>query len=272
MKKIVLLSLFLMSMATAFAQETYFVTVVKGSVSKADGSAIKPGSKLSTADKVSMGSKESLLILLHPSKGRIVVSPQAATPSKDNKFVLLVKDFLDLNQQQVRLSSRTLDDAPLSLEDYFKTDAEINSNFLIIDTLTVRLPRSYTNADNKENFFFLQLSGAKTSNHKLLCRNNMLYITKADISFADGVYKKADGQLNLGYIENYSGDKKVKFITLIEPAFTTREEVAVVVAAIKKPLKGRPEKEILAEICTQLYYQYGKPDEQAVKAIYNTLK
>lgn len=272
MKKIVLLSLLMMSIATGFAQETYFVTVVKGSVSKADGSAIKPGSKVSTADKVNMGTKESLLILLHPSKGRIVVSPQAAKPSKDNKFVLLVKDFLELNQQQVRLSSRTLDDAPLSLEDYFKTDRDINSTVLIIDTLKVKLPRSYTNVDNKENFFFLQLSGTKTSNHKLQCRNNMLYITKDDISFNDGLYKKSDGQLNLGYIENYSTDKKVKFVIPVEPVFISKEECSSTIKTIKKTLKGKPEKEILQEVYAQTYYLYGKPDELALKEIYDSIK
>lgn len=272
MKKFVLLSLILMSIITCFAQETYFVTVVKGSVTKADGSAIKPGNKVSTADKVSMGTKESLLILLHPSKGRIVVSPQAASQAKDNKFVLLVKDFLDLNQQQVRLSSRTLDNMPLSLEDYFKTDAEINSYFLVIDTLKVRLPLAYATVDNKDNFFFLQLSSAKPVNHKLQCRNNILYITKEDISFNDGMYKKVDGQLNLGYVENYSSDKKVKFITPVEPVFINKEECGNVIRVIKKTLKGKPEKEILEEVYQQLYYQYGKPDEQALKEIYSSIK
>lgn len=272
MKKIVFISLLLLCLTNCFAQESYFVTVVKGSVSKADGSAIKPGAKLLLTDKVSLGTKESLLILLHPSKGRIVVSAQAANPSKDNKFVLLIKDFLNLNQNNVRLSSRTLDDMPLSLEDYFKTDPEINSSFLVIDTLKVRLPRSYSTVDNKENFFFLQLSGAKTSNHKLLCRNNMLYITRDDISFTDGLYKKADGQLNLGYIENYSGDKKVKFITLIEPAFISREECINTIQAIKKALKGKTEKEILEEVYAQIYYLHGKPDEQAIKEIYSSIR
>lgn len=272
MKRPVILLLLLMSMATGFAQESYFVTVIKGSVSKADGSAIKPGAKLLLTDKVSLGTKESLLILLHPSKGRIVVSAQAATASKDNKFVVLVKDFLNLNQSNVRLSSRALEDMPLSLEDYFKTDPEINSSFLVIDTLKVRLPRAYGTVDNKENFFFLQLSGAKTSNHKLLCRNNMLYITKDDISFADGLYKKSDGQLNLGYVENYSGDKKVKFITPIEPAFISREACADAIRIIKKALKGRPEKEISEEAYAQIYYLYGKPDEQAIKEIYSSIK
>ena len=272
MKKFSLILLFLMCIATGFAQESYFVTIVKGSVSKADGSAVKPGSKLLLTDKVSLGTKESLLILLHPSKGRIVISAQTATASKDNKFILLIKDFLELSQNSVRLSSRNLDDAPLSLEDYFKTDADINSNYLIIDTLKVKLPRAYAKADNKENFFFLQLSSAKPVNHKLQCRNNILYITREDILFGDSLYKKADGQLNLGYIENYSGDKKVKFITPIEPVYITKETCRDAIRLIKKTLKGKPEKDIMQEVYAQLYYLYGKPDEQAVTEIYRSIK
>lgn len=272
MRKTILLFLVLLSMITAFAQESYFVTVVKGSASKADGSVIKPGSKLLLTDKVSLATKESLLILLHPSKGRIVVSAQAAAPAKDNRFVVLVKDFLDLNQNNIRLSSRTLDDMPLPLEEYFRTDAEINSNILVIDTLKLRLPRAYAAVDNKEHFFFLQLSAPKPSNHKLLCRNNMLYISQDDLQFGDSLYKKTDGQLNLGYIENYSADKKVNFITPLQPVYISKETCRDLISIIKKTMKGRPEKEILNEINTQLYYQYGKPDELAVKAIYDTVK
>jgi hypothetical protein len=272
MKKFVLVPLLLFCIATCFAQESYFVTIVKGSVSKADGLAIKPGSKLLLTDKVSLGTKESLLILLHPSKGRIVISPQAAASTKDNKFVLLIKDFLDLNQKNVRLSSRTLDDMPLSLEDYFKTDADINSNVLVVDTLKVKLPRAYINTDNKEHFFFLQLSSAKPVNHKLQCRNNILYITKEDIFFKDSMYKKSMGQLNLGYMENYSGSKNVKYIAVIEPVFITKETCSNNISLIKKTLKGKAEKEILQEVYTQMYYLYGKPDEQALKEIYSSIK
>lgn len=272
MKRFALLSLLFLCIATCFAQENYFVTIVKGSVSKADGSVIKPGSKLLLTDKVNMGSKESLLILLHPSKGRIVVSAQGATASKDNKFVLLIKDFLDLNQQNVRLSSRTLGDEPLSLEDYFKTDVDINSNCLVIDTLKVKLPRGYANVDNKENFFFLQLSSAKPVSHKLLCRNSMLYITKEDIFFNDSLYKKSAGQLNLGYIQDYSGNKNVKLITSVEPVYITKETCSNAIGVIKKTLKGKPQKEILQEVYAEMYYLYGKPDEQALKEIYSSIK
>lgn len=272
MKRSVWLLALLLFIKFTSAQENYFVTVVKGSVNKTDGSPVKPGSKLTTADKVTMGSKESLLILLHPSKGRIVISPQTATASKDNRFVLLVKDFLQMNQQQVRLSSRTLDETPLSLEDYFRTDAEMNSRILLIDTLAVRLPRMYAAADNKENFFFLQLAAAKTANHKLLCRNNMLYITRDDILFGDSLYKKTDGQLNLGYIQNYSADKRVSFISPIEPVYISKEVCRDLILLVRKTLKGKPDKEILNEVNAQLYYQFGKPDELAVEKIYLTVK
>jgi hypothetical protein len=272
MIKFVITSLFLLCMVNSFAQENYFVTIVKGSVSKLDGSIIKPGSKLLLTDKVSMGSKESLLILLHPSKGRIVVSPQSASAAKDNKFVLLIKDFLDLNQKNVRLSSRTLGEMPISLEDYFKTDPDVNNNFLVVDTLKVKLPLAYANTDNKENFFFLQLSGTKTVNHKLQCRNNMLFITKEDIFFNDSLYKKSIGQLDLGFIENYSGSKNVKFIIQFEPLYITREACIDIISVIKKTLKGRSEKEILEEVYTEIYYLYGKPDEQMIKEIYSSAK
>ncbi len=272
MKKFLLLPLLLLCLATSFAQESYFVTIVKGSVSKADGSAIKPGSKLLLTDKVRLGTKESLLILLHPSKGRIVVSPQATAPTKDNKFVLLIKDFMELSQKSVRLSTRTMEDMPMPLQDYFETDEEINTKFLIIDTLKVKLTRAYVNTDNKENFFFLQLSSAKPVNHKLQCRNNILYITREDIFFKDSLYKKTDGELNLGFMENYSKNKNAKYIAVVEPVFITKETCGNAIAVIKKTLKGKPEKDILQEVYTQLYYMYGKPDERAVKEIYSSIK
>lgn len=268
---LLIVSLFICT-ATSFAQDSYFVTIVKGSVLKADGAAVKPGSKLMITDKVSFGTKESLLILLHPSKGRIVVSAQNATASKDNKFVLLVKDFLELSQNNVRLSSRSLDDAPLSLADYFTTDPDINSNFLIIDTLKVKLPRAYAKADNKEHFFFLQLLSAQPVNHTLDCRNNMLYITRQDILFADSLYKKSDGQLSLGFVENYSGNKKTKIITKIQPVYITKKACGSTIKLIKKTLKGKPEKDILEEIYAQLYFLYGKPDEKAVQEVYSSIK
>jgi hypothetical protein len=258
---------------TGFAQDSYFVTIVKGSATKTDKAAIKPGSKLLVTEKINLGSKESMLVLLHPSKGRFVVTAQNAKESKDNMFTVLIKDFLELHEQNVRLSSRAIDEYMVSLEDYFRTDPSINSRFLIIDTLRVQLPgRNYTKADNKENFFFLQLVAPKPVNHKLKAENNSLIITREDIVFKDSLYNKTMGQLNLAYIENYSGDRKIKLITSLEPAFITRAECSEVIRGIRTALKDSPDKEILKELLTQIYYAYGKPDENTLTEIYRTTK
>ena len=273
MKRYILIPLLSLWLGAALAQESYFVTIVKGSVSRADGSGIKPGSKLLLTDKVVLGSKESLLILLNPTRGRFVVSPPADAAAKDNKFLLLIKDNLMLHAKNVRLSSRAIDENAMSLEEYFSTNPDINSKQLIIDTLKIKLHgRTYVNADNKENFFFLQLAGPKPVNHKLLVKDNTLLITKEDISFNGALYDKTAGQLKLGYIENYSGEKKAKMITTLEPAFITREDCSNVISGISEALKGKTKSEILKEIFTQVYYLYGKPDEQTIADIYSSIK
>ncbi|MBK8609205.1 MAG: hypothetical protein IPL84_04485 [Chitinophagaceae bacterium] len=272
MKKYFLTTVLLFLLASCFAQDTYFVTVVKGTAFKADGSAIKPGTKLLLADKVNLGSKESVLILLHPAKGRFVVSSQNAKATADNKFVILVKDFLELHAKNVRLSSRAIDEAPVSLEAYFKTDPAINNKFLVIDTLRVKLPgRTYTNVDNKVNFFFLQLVAAKPVNHKLLVRDKTLLITREDLVFNNTLYSRSAGELNLGYLENYTTDKKTRLIVAIEVAFMSKEECIDIMRGIRQAMSGAPDNEILKEIYTQIYQMYGKPDEQKLIDMYNRL-
>ena len=100
----------------------------------------------------------------------------------------------------------------------------------------------------------------------------MLYITRQDILFADSLYKKSDGPLSLGFVENYSGNKKTKIITQIQPVYITKKDCSNAIKLIKKTLKGRPEKDILEEIYAQLYFRYGKPDERAVNELYSSIK
>ena len=273
MKKYLLLSLLLICLGAAKAQDNYFVTVIKGDVSRADGSRISNGAKIQLTEKLVFGGREALLILLHPSKGRFILSPAKAPASKSKSFTVLVKDYLQIHAQNQRLSSRALDDEFISLEDRFKTDSSINSKLLIIDTLRTRLPGpEFRGIDNEENFFFLQLVATKPVNHKLSVEDNSLMITLADIIFNDKLYNKSDGQLNLGFIRNYSTDKKTKLVSVIEPAYMSSEECTSIIKGIKTSLKGKPEKEILKEIYTQLYYIYGKPDQLIIEQLYHNLK
>ena len=93
------------------AQDSYFVTVIKGAVTKVDGAVLKTGAKITLEEKLVFTNKESLVILLHPAKGRYIVSPANATASKSNKLILLVKDYLQIHAENVRLSSRSIDDS-----------------------------------------------------------------------------------------------------------------------------------------------------------------
>ena len=273
MKKYILFLSLIVWASIVSAQDSYFVTVIKGAVTKVDGSALKTGAKITLAEKLVFPNKESLVILLHPAKGRYIVSPAKATASKDNKFILLVKDYLQIHAENVRLSSRSIDDELISLADRFKTDPTINSKILIIDTLRARLPEpEFRGVDNEENFFFLQLVADKPLNHKLTVEDNSLLITREDILFNDKLYSKQAGQLNLGFIRDYSADKKTKLVTVIEPAYISSEECIGIIKGIKTSLKDKPEKEILKEIYTQLYYLYGKPDQQVLEQLLHNLK
>lgn len=273
MKKIILLLFWLAGFSATRAQENYYVTVVKGNIARADGAKITVGTKLALSDKLVFASKESLLILLHPSKGRFVISPANAPPTKDNKFMLLVKDYLQLHGENVRLSSRAIEESPISLTDYFTTDPVVNSKILVIDTLKVKLPATeFINADNNENFFFLQLVANKPVNHKLKTVGRTLIISRTDIIFNDSLYSSAAGPLNLGYLENFSKNKKTKLVSSIEPVFMTKEECNNIIRGIKNSLAGKPDNEILQEVYTQLYYGYGKPNEHIIEQLYLQLR
>ena len=273
MKGAILILLLLFGLGRAVAQDNYFVTVVKGVVTKPDGTKIKSGAKIQLTDKLLFGTKESQLILLHPVKGRFIVFPGKASATKDNSIAIMVKDYFQLHAQNVRLSSRSIDDELLSLGDRFKTDPSINSKLLIIDTLKTRLSGpEFRGVDNEENFFFLQLAADKPINHKLTVVNNSLQITKDDIMFYDKLYERSDGQLNLGFVQDYSTNKKMKLVGVIEPEYLSSEACSDIMKSIKASMHDKPEREILKEIYTELYYIYGKPDVQTIEQLYQKLK
>ena len=274
MRNYILSLIFLCWSATTFAQDPYFVTVVKGSVTKKDGTAVTVGSKLDLLDKVTFATKESLLILLHPSKGRLVVSAANAQPNKENSFTLLIKDFLKMNGQSMRLSSRAINEGVMDLASYFRTDPSINNKTLIIDSLQIRLPR-YMNLkpDNNTCYFFLQLLSKEPINHRLFANDEYLNISREDIVFKEKLYSIEAGELKLGLVNQYTTDNNViKKIATINPSFITRETCASVIKAVKSAMGHADESTILKEVYMQLYYTYGKPDENKIEEIFNSLK
>ena len=111
MKRLILVSLLLGFCFMAAAQDIYFVSVVKGRVLKANGTKVVVGTKLTLNDKVVFSLKTDFLVLLHPNKGRLVVLPTTIAPNKDNTFTVMIKDFLQIKSETVRLSAKQGDTA-----------------------------------------------------------------------------------------------------------------------------------------------------------------
>ena len=269
MKSCILSLLFIMLLGNGKAQDNYFVTVVKGMVTRIDGTKLKTGTKIGLTDNLVFASKNDMVILLHPTKGRFVVSAASATASGDNKVTVLIKDYLQLHAQNVRLSSRGINDNMTSLEDRFRTNDSINNKILLIGTLRFRFTeREYSNVNNTENFFFLQLAATIPVSHRLRSVNKVISISREDIVFNDTLYSSDMGILHLGYLENFSGEKKATLVTNIDPVYISREECGDIIRGIKNCMTGVRDTEILNEIYTQLYYLYGKPDEQTIEQLY----
>lgn len=105
MKKYFITLLLFFYFIAGYGQATYYVSVVKGRVLKANGAVIKGGDKLTEKDKVSFTSKTDQLILLNPGSGRLLISPQYSLSEKNISFTGFIKDFLELSEQQKRLSA-----------------------------------------------------------------------------------------------------------------------------------------------------------------------
>jgi hypothetical protein len=264
-----------MCSAWAFTQDQYFVTVVKGgSATKKDGTPVTVGTKLALADKVTFTSKDGLLILLHPSKGRVVVSAANAEPNKQNSFTLQVKDFLQINSKQVRASAGATYEQTVGLASYFKTNPAINNRILVIDTLQIPLPQNmFAKPDDNRSYFFLHLLANEPVRHKLMMQNNYLYITKQDIVFNDKLYSRDAGELKLRLVDlNGAYNKMLMDIVSFEPVFITREECAALIKSVMSVMKATDEYWLLNEVYMQLYYTYGKPSEKKIKEIYRSLQ
>lgn len=129
----------------------------------------------------------------------------------------------------------------------------------------------YANVDNKEQFFFLQLidKNKRGVSKKLMTRNDSLLLAKDNFIFNGKLYSPGDGILKLGYVEEYSNEKRIKEIAGIKPEFISKAELTKIILAIKKSIRNSPKDDVLNEIYTELYFFYGKPDKQLIERLYN---
>lgn len=130
MKKYWLTSLLCFVLAAGYSQATYYVSVVKGKVSKTGGALLKQGDKITSNDRVSFSARTDQLILLSPGSGRLTISPQYAATANTNSLTGLIKDFLELSSRQQRLSATTkkpVDSANINKPRFLRADSMKNA-------------------------------------------------------------------------------------------------------------------------------------------------
>jgi hypothetical protein len=257
------------------AQDTYYVTMIGGNVFRPGKVRIRIGDQVSGADTLTCTSVNDFLIVLNLT-GRYKISPNSKPVQKSSELIsFFVSENIHLHADNIRLSSKAIG-GDISLTDYFKpiivNGKEVNEKILFTDELKIPIGKmGYPKTGNDENFFFLQLTGSTGNriNKKLAVRNDSLLISREDLTFNGKLYSQADGVLQLGFVQDYSKEKKVSQIADIKPAYLSKADLVKIIRAIKLALRGTSRDEILKEIYSQLYYMFGKPDKQSIEDLYD---
>lgn len=274
--QIFIVSILILSFLQLSAQQDYYVTVVRGEIFKQNNIKVEVGDKLLSTDKLIFKSPGDFLILLN-SKGRYIVSIEKDNAVKPNELMsILITDHIQLQAKNIRLSSRSID-YPVSLSAYFSPliiqDETINNKILIADTLKIPIQNmGYDDVDNSENFFFLQLidTNGNGLSKRLYVQNDTLFLTKQDFIFNEKLYSSTNGTLIIGLVKNYSTEKQINTITNISPDFVSKSELFPIANAIKSSLAGASKEILQQELYTELYYFYGKPNEELLNELLQT--
>lgn len=256
--------------AIALSQDVYYVTLVKGQVTRSNAARVKVGDKLLADEKLKFPSKECRIIMLHPQKGRFVLEATNVTPEATGEYLVYIKSNLNLNSQRLQLSSRGASQA--GLDDYFTANEAINENLLLIGDVKISLePAGYRIADPVYDYFFLQYADEKGKifRNKLKVSNDTLYIHQNDFSFG-GREPISKHKVIPAFSQHSEKGEQVTYFHSFKPVFMTSEACREIMRTVKLVVGEKKEK-VISETMTQLYFNYGKPDKEALLEIYESL-
>lgn len=267
--RVLVISCFLLAcLATAGAQDLYYVTVIHGMIRKEDKSVLKIGDKLTGDAKLSFANKDCRLLLLHPQKGRFVLETDKKNAAAPGEFTIFLKNNLHLQTQTLKLSSR----GDIGIDDFFAARTADSPPLLFIGDTKFDLHNSgYQLQDLNNNFFFLQYASddGKVYSSKLIITNDSLVINENSFLF-NGVMLPDNKPIKIGYIKHFNSDREVKQLTSFKPAFISVADCKKLLQTIKHTIGGSKEK-VLEEAYTQLVYLYGKPYIETLSSIFDQL-
>lgn len=269
MQRIIVLLLFLLFTVNAMAQDFYYVTVVRGTVKKADKTLLKTGDKLEGNTRLLFADKTCRLLLLHPKKGRFVIEATEQKAQVGSEFFLYVKDNIHLQTESIRLSSR----GDIGVDEFFTTRNTDGYRLLFIGNTKFDLNGSgYSGADNNNNFFFLQYtdSNGKLYNTKLLVAHDSLHINESSFLF-NGEAPDSERDIKIGYIKQYnSSNREIKQIGTFRPVFLSDSACKQLLLTVKQIVGSNKEK-VIEETYLELLSLYGKPYIETLNTLYDQL-
>jgi len=267
-KRIAGLFLIFFMYSSAYAQDVYYVTFVKGDIKKSNAVKIKVGDKLLFQESVIFSTKDCKLILLHPQKGRFVIEPGNVTKQPSGEYLGYIKNNLLPDIKKVRLSSRGKED----LESWFTTDTTINENLLFIGETRIFFDTTiFRIKDPANDFFFLRYTANqhKLFTNRLQVRKDTLVIHPSGFVFNDTLLPYGE-EVFIAFVENYSTQKNTAEIAYFKPVSMSMAECKKIMQTIKKAL-GKNKEKVVEETFSLLYKNYGKPDMKVLEAIYDRL-
>lgn len=253
MKKIFTLICLVVISALANAQETYYVTFVKGTVKGVSGVALKVNELLKSSDRITFGSGEDLVAVIGTKSGRQVLKP--ATGSKGPVLNSMVGDIL--NPGSARLSTRSgLLLNIIDLQNHFGKEryAVLGSTRLPIS------PDSFP--QNDKTFFFLSyVYQGEMVNKKLSFKGDTLYLNANEILQVDGK-SITDADLSNSVLK-YKGATGIIIISEARFSFPNETEVKQSLSIMNEQLtkQGLSKEDKAAEMITFMAEFYGKVDK-----------
>ncbi len=179
MKNFLLTACFLSMVVVTFAQESFHVVHVKGTVKiKSSGELVTSGSKISADTQLLFGDASSMAAVISTKKGRFILAP-SSSKSGSSELSFYVKDII--SEASGKLSTRGINNTLLDLRHYLTGNQVYLDGEGRIELNSVNIPMDL------DRFFFIRYSyDNQTINKKLSFEKNELIISANEIYQIDG--------------------------------------------------------------------------------------
>lgn len=262
MKEKVILWLLVCCLSPALQASEYIILHVKGEVwLESTKARLKPSDKIKEADKVVFGTKEGLVAVIHPTKGRFIMKPRSAGSGNEaGELAGFVKNMLVAGTG--RASTR---EGKLTNDLAFKQLLEaspleyLDGQFIFIgDTARLEVSLEAYPLDAR-NFFFVryQYRGERI-NKKVPYEGNHILFTSASLFQVDGNPITPSEATGFQLLFRQSSTSESRLICSFRPLFIKESELTRELKLLQPYLKGLTQEEKLQELRAYMTDAHGK--------------